>query len=534
MERDLSGAEVTGESRSLSLLRATLEATADGILVVSLERIVSAYNRRFVELWRIPEEILASHDDQRLIASVLDQLLDPDEFRARIDDLYRSTEAESFDRLRLRDGRVFERYSRPQWVSGVPAGRVWSFRDVTDRVRAERELARRMAVSEELTRVGMAAASGGLAEVARLAIAAACRSTGWAAGLLLRREGARGLPAPSYSATAGAADALLALAAELGGATLAERAASSRSWEWAADLAAAHDPLATAALACGFIAGGAFPIIVGGEVTAILQFFSHTPDAPDELSQRQLFALSRILASVLERENFAAERERLLTTAEEARARAEEAVRVRDELLAIASHELKTPVSALQVALQGVMRVAERQTRRLTRLVDTLLDVSRIAAGHLSLVPEEIDLAQLAAEVVDQVRSALEKPVDVTVCGPHVQGTWDRARLEEVVSNLVSNALKYGDGRPVEVSIEDRQGSARLAVTDHGTGIAPEHLRTIFDRFERGGARSETGGLGLGLYIVRRLVEAHGGSVHVESTVGRGSIFTVDLPCRPP
>jgi signal transduction histidine kinase len=225
----------------------------------------------------------------------------------------------------------------------------------------------------------------------------------------------------------------------------------------------------------------------------------------------------------------------------------QEAVRLRDEFLSIASHELRTPIHSLQLVVQGLTRgivpptpertlrafaMAERQIQRLTRLIDELLEVSRIQAGHLTLQLEQVDLMAVVGDVVQQFETELAKAhCSLSVrTGPAVVGCWDRGKLEQVVANLLSNAIKFGAGKPIEVTVEAATPRiARLVVTDHGIGIPPERLSTIFGRFERAVSAREYGGLGLGLYIVRSIVEALGGSVKVTSTPGAGSTFTVEL-----
>ena len=231
---------------------------------------------------------------------------------------------------------------------------------------------------------------------------------------------------------------------------------------------------------------------------------------------------------------------------------AQAAVQVRDEFLSIASHELKTPLTALLLHLQLLARHARRgslanippeqmlrlletgqgQVQRLSKLVDNLLDVSRITAGRLQLEPEAVDLAVVARDVVarfaDETRVG-GSPLFLQADTP-VTGHWDRLRLDQVVTNLVSNAVKYGAGHPVEVTVEATPTTARLTVRDHGLGIPEEHLATIFDRFERAGRDRSHAGLGLGLYITRQIIQAHGGVIQVSSAPGAGSTFTVELP----
>ncbi|KYG04868.1 hypothetical protein BE21_44245 [Sorangium cellulosum] len=365
---------------SVSLLKATLESAADGILAVDLERRIVLFNRRFTEIFLLTDEALARRDDAYALDCVRDLMRDPDAFRSRIEEIYRHPDASSFDVFELKDGRLIECYSLPQHLAGVVVGRVWSHRDVTARVRAVQQ------------------------------------------------------------------------------------------------------------------------------------------------------------------------RDQLLQEERRARADAEEALRLRDEFVAIASHELRTPLTSLQLVMQGLERrlapgldieqaraaVARcnRQIRRLADLVDALLDVSRIQAGKLELQPSEVDLGAVvrdaAAQLADQLAQAGSELI-VHAEGP-VVGRWDSDRLEQVVTNLLTNAIKFGGGRPIEIVIASDGRTARLSMTDHGIGIDRGAQSKLFERFKRGVSAKHYGGLGLGLYIARVFVEAHGGRVHVKSELGQGSTFTVELP----
>jgi signal transduction histidine kinase len=224
---------------------------------------------------------------------------------------------------------------------------------------------------------------------------------------------------------------------------------------------------------------------------------------------------------------------------------AQEAIRLRDEFLSIASHELYTPLTSLQISMQGLMRAnapaspevvsrishnARRQIRRLTRLIDELLSVSRLQADQVHLQLEEVDLAAVTRDLVEHFREEAGPSPLLLQADTPIIGYWDRTRLEQVITNLLSNALKFGNRKPVELSVNSDDGLARLTVRDHGIGIAPDRLPHIFERFTRAVSSREYGGLGLGLYIVHELVSALGGSVHVESTPGVGTCFTVQLP----
>jgi PAS domain S-box-containing protein len=231
---------------------------------------------------------------------------------------------------------------------------------------------------------------------------------------------------------------------------------------------------------------------------------------------------------------------------------ARDAVSARDEFLSIASHELRTPLTPLQIVLQRLLSErsnepletitperlrlllarSERQVQRLTALVDNLLDVSRVSSGTLRLQREDCDLAEVVTEVIGRFgEECARAECQVTIESPDtLVGQWDPLRIEQVVTNLLANAIKYGAGKPIAIHLTRLGPSARLVVSDQGIGIEPEKLPRIFERFERAVSSRSYGGLGLGLYIARQIVEAHGGRISVASRPGEGSVFTIDLP----
>lgn len=228
---------------------------------------------------------------------------------------------------------------------------------------------------------------------------------------------------------------------------------------------------------------------------------------------------------------------------------AQEAIAVREEFLSIAAHELRTPISAILLALYGMQRltldpglemlhkkVADiiQQFDRLTALVDRLLDVSRIRAGKMDIHVEEFDIAEVVRDVAARfVEQAARVGCEVNVVTPAtLVGAWDQLRIEQVLINLLGNAIKFCESKPIGIVLAEDEGAVRLTVRDAGAGIPPERLAFIFERFERGVSARHYGGLGLGLYVTRRIVEALGGTIDVHSELGRGSVFSVSLPRR--
>ncbi|WP_158501702.1 ATP-binding protein [Vitiosangium sp. GDMCC 1.1324] len=229
---------------------------------------------------------------------------------------------------------------------------------------------------------------------------------------------------------------------------------------------------------------------------------------------------------------------------------AEQAVAARDEFVAIATHELRTPLSALSLQLTALQRAvdmgrppteerlrqslltARRQTERLEQLVSHLLDVSRISTGRLELELELVDLSQLVQRLVVRFEEKLAEAgcTPVVRAGSPVMAKVDRLRVEQVLMNLLSNAMKYAPGQPVELGVERQEPRAVLWVQDHGPGISPEAQARIFERFQRASGKHSRESLGLGLYVSRQIARAHGGDLSVESTLGQGSRFILHLP----
>lgn len=239
-----------------------------------------------------------------------------------------------------------------------------------------------------------------------------------------------------------------------------------------------------------------------------------------------------------------------------ANARLAEAVRMRDEFISIASHELKTPITALKLQTQSLLRLAardpsrgipperlveatgrfERSVSRVAALVENMLDVSRLTTGQLALRVQEVAVRDLVREAADRMTEELAQAgctVRVECDSPAVAAI-DRSRLDQVLMNLISNAARYAPRNPVVVRCRADEGELAIEVEDRGPGIPPEHHERIFGRFERAAADgSAQAGLGLGLYISREIARAHGGELSVRSDPGAGATFVLRLPLRP-
>jgi signal transduction histidine kinase len=247
------------------------------------------------------------------------------------------------------------------------------------------------------------------------------------------------------------------------------------------------------------------------------------------------------------------EQEVLLRELNATQAELQRSLRMRDEFMSLVAHELRTPLNTLFLETQmrslqlkrgnlpafnpeqmsSMIKRDERQIKAMIRLIDDMLDVSRMKSGTLSIRPAKVELMALLERVVNDLSLQAAAAGANVVLAPHapVEGFWDEFRIEQVVVNLLTNALRYGGGGTVEVSVQTEGCNARISVRDHGKGIAPDFIDRIFEPYERGAKSGEPKGLGLGLYISRQLALSHGGQLTVESKPGEGATFSLILPC---
>lgn len=318
--------------------------------------------------------------------------------------------------------------------------------------------------------------------------------------------------------------------------------------------------------------GGFKPGLAATALSAVLisYFFlpynrSFTPELLASLIQLCLFiteglAVSYLLSYIQQQDivsTFQArerEQERVIDTLQKKYLLAKEEIKARDEFLSIASHELKTPLTSMllqiQAALHNIKNVSlanfsverllkmlestEQQTTRLSKMINDLLNVSLITTKKLDLEFEEVDLAKVTKDVADSFAERLQREgytltLDLQAS---IVGHWDKVRIEQAVTNLISNAIKYGNKKPIEIRVANSNGTGKIMVRDQGIGIPTEQREKIFTLFERAAPASKYQGLGVGLYITHQIVQAHQGKIHVESRRNEGSTFVIELPLK--
>jgi PAS domain S-box-containing protein len=268
--------------------------------------------------------------------------------------------------------------------------------------------------------------------------------------------------------------------------------------------------------------------------------------SPVRNSSGTVIGVSKIARDITVRKRMEREREELLARERQIREQLADALASRDEFIAVAAHELRNPLNVINLSFQILQRLAgdpsasdkmqrfilkcQNQLRHMASLIDRLLDVTKIRTGTFELVRAPIDLGSLLRDVVARFASD-STPISLQAPA-RIDGVFDRMRIDQALTNLLSNAVRYGAGKPIEIVATTSEGEITIAVKDQGPGIPEDDRKRIFERFERGHEHTSGIGLGLGLWITQRIAEAHGGTLRVESEVGRGSTFTLALPLQ--
>ena len=546
--------------RTLSLLRATLESTADGILVVDLDGKILSFNQKLADMWGIPAEIFGCGDDQVAINAALSKLKYPDEFVAKVIELYKHPDEASYDVLELKDGRTFERYSQPQRINDVPVGRVWSFRDVTARRQAERqahELAREQAARAEAENSQRRATL--LAEASRVLSASFDYQTTLAALVRLavpaladycaldivegedrfeRIGEAHVDPTKSQLLREVATFPRSALTAHhplMRVMTTGEPVLEREVTPAFIRLSFAEDGQRKVVEALGPRSLICVPLASSGKPLGALTLVTS-----DTSGRRFSIADLSLAADLARRAAIVVDHARLFHEAQQA-------TRARDDVLAVVAHDLRNPLNTVSMAVSLMLestppeRVQERRqveivrraADRMNRMIQDLLDVKRMESGRLaidtkpepplSLINDTIDMLRpLAAGSTIRLEANIEEELPTVLA--------DSARIQQVLSNLVGNAVKFTprNGR-ISITAERTEAAVRFGVIDTGPGIPAEQLPHIFGRFWQA-KPADRRGIGLGLAIAKGIVEAHNGNIWVESHVGLGSTFYFTLP----
>jgi PAS domain S-box-containing protein len=496
---------------SLSILRATMETTTDGILVTDEHGMVLRFNERYLQMWGIPREVTGFREHWHLLTLCCKQMKDPQAFLGRAAEIYTSWPSDTYDVLELNNGTVLERFSKMQFIEEQNVGRVWSFRDITARRRAEE------AVRESVERLRF------MADAMPLKISTT-RADGEVDYLNQQWADYTGLPCEQMM-----------------------------GWEWTKLIHPEDVDENIKRWRHSLGTGEPFQMEHRIRQTngTYRWHLTRTQAKRDAHGNISMWVGSHTEIDSIKRGD--EEKKQLLENERLARAEAEHASQVKDEFLATLSHELRTPLNAIlgwsQLVLQGTMsrenvqralETIERNARAQNKLIGDLLEMSSIISGKVRLDMQRLDLAAVVEAAVESIAPAAQaKGISLrkSIGSPAGPVSGDNNRLQQIIWNLLSNAVKFTPRNGnVDITVERVESQLQLTVKDTGPGIQPEFLPYVFDRFRQADSSltRQHGGLGLGLAIVKQLVGLHGGTVRAESAGdGTGAAFIVCLPLAP-
>jgi PAS domain S-box-containing protein len=510
--------EATEElANALALMRAILEATADGILATDEQGRITNFNTKLVEMWRISPELIDQRDVQKFRACLAQKVRDPEGYLARIAEIEASS-GKSFDSLELSDGRSFERYSDVILVEEKVVGRIWSFRDMSQRQESDLISHRLAAIVDDSDD---AIVGKDLSSIITSWNKGAERIFGYSADEMIGTSITRIIPPELQSQEA----------------EIVARLSRGERFDHFDTIRLTKDGRRL------YVSLTISPIkdthgnVVGA--SKIARDITDRKLAEEALREAQKIAQEASTA-----------KQRLLESERAARSEIEKASHMKDEFLATLSHELRTPLNAVlgwanalrlgrpgPEELREGLEAIERNARAQAQMIDELLDMSRIISGKVRLDVQRLDLPAIVAASIDAVRaSASTKGVrlQIVIDPLNAAVSGDPNRLQQIFWNLLNNAVKFTpkQGR-VQVLLQRVDSHVEVSIIDTGEGISSDLLPYIFDRFKQADASTTRhhGGLGLGLAIVKQLVELHGGSVRAESAgLGKGATFIVSFP----